>query len=94
MAYVFSSVHTVTNYVTNIRFEVCTAVAMKNAAFWDVRPCGSCKNRSVPQLLVTANVVLSSLILVTLMMEVQISSETSVLTRATQRNISEDGIFL
>jgi hypothetical protein len=25
-------------------FEV-TAVTMKNAAFWDVAPCGSCKNR-------------------------------------------------
>jgi hypothetical protein len=25
--------------------EVFTAVTMKNAAFWDVAPCGSCKNR-------------------------------------------------
>jgi hypothetical protein len=28
-----------------IRFEVFTAVTMKNGVFWDVTPCGSCKNR-------------------------------------------------
>jgi hypothetical protein len=28
-----------------VRFEVFTAVTMKNAVFWDVPPCGSCKNR-------------------------------------------------
>jgi hypothetical protein len=28
-----------------VRFEVFTAVAMKNAVFWDVMPRGSCKNR-------------------------------------------------
>jgi hypothetical protein len=27
-----------------VRFEVFTAVTMKNAIFWDVTPCGSCKN--------------------------------------------------
>jgi hypothetical protein len=42
--------------------------------------------RSVRRLLVTANVP-SSPILVTLMMEALSSSETSVLTRATRRNI-------
>jgi hypothetical protein len=28
-----------------VRFEVFTAVAMKNGVFWDVTPCGFCMNR-------------------------------------------------
>jgi hypothetical protein len=28
-----------------VRFEVFTAVTMKNGVFWDVMPCGSRKNR-------------------------------------------------
>jgi hypothetical protein len=32
------------HYVTYIRFEVFMAVTMKIGVFWDVTPCGSCKN--------------------------------------------------
>jgi hypothetical protein len=28
----------------SVRFEVFMAVTMKNGVFWDVMPCGSCKN--------------------------------------------------
>jgi hypothetical protein len=77
---------------------------MKNAVFLYVTPCGCCKCkkralylhfvflRSVHQLLVTANVP-SSPILVTLMTGVLNPSETSNLTRATWHNIPEDDIL-
>jgi hypothetical protein len=49
--------------------------------------------RSVRRLLVTANVVPGSPILVTLMMDVPRPFNKTVLTRATRRNIQEDGIL-
>jgi hypothetical protein len=33
------------NRIFDIRLVVFTAVDMKNAVFWDITPCGSCKNR-------------------------------------------------
>jgi hypothetical protein len=49
--------------------------------------------RSVLQLLVTVNVVSSSLIPFTLMIEVICFFEMSILTRATRHHVPEDGIL-
>jgi hypothetical protein len=37
-----NSIIVMCNKIENVRFEVFTAVAMKNAVFWDVVPCRSC----------------------------------------------------
>jgi hypothetical protein len=39
------SFHKIELYENNERFEVFWAVPMTNVIFWDVTPCGSCKNR-------------------------------------------------
>jgi hypothetical protein len=72
---------------------------MKNAVFWDVTPCGSCKNRhlflrSVLRLLVAANVVPGLPILVAVMMEAIRYSEASALSRATRRNFQKTPFFI
>jgi hypothetical protein len=66
-------------------FEAFEAVTIKNAVFWDGMKCGFCKNQCleeriasiirVLQLLVSANVVSSSLMLFALMMEAICSFE-------------------
>jgi hypothetical protein len=94
----------ITNKEYVCKIEVFTAVTMSNGVVWDVKPCGSCKNRrfggtvtsnrrSVRRLLVRASVVPSSPIFVTLMKDALNYSETSFLTRATWRNIPEDAIL-
>jgi hypothetical protein len=69
-------------------------INLKNGVFWDVTPCGFCKNRRFGGTWCllhqgdknrwTRNTT-SSPILVTLMKEAPGSSETSVITRATRR---------
>jgi hypothetical protein len=70
-------------------------VTMNNAVFWAVTPFGSCINGRFrrTELLVSANIVPSSLIASTLLTKELRSSETSALTRATRRHIPEDDIL-
>jgi hypothetical protein len=39
----YSKVHIDKHLSDNVRFEVFIAVTMKNAVFWDMTPCSSCK---------------------------------------------------
>jgi hypothetical protein len=41
----FHIIYTTKINIKVVRFGVFTAVTMKNGVFWDVMPCGSCKNR-------------------------------------------------
>jgi hypothetical protein len=71
---------------------------MKNAVFCDVTPCDHCRRdiyeeRIASIIRVTANVVLSSLILFALMMEGIRSSESLDLTSTIRRHIPQDGIL-
>jgi hypothetical protein len=88
----------------NIRFEVFTAVTMKNAVFSDVAPRRSCVNRrfrgtyrlhlqgrKICEPPAHAGSSLTDFSI--LMIEAIRSSETSVHTRSTWRHIPEDGIF-
>jgi hypothetical protein len=84
---------------SEMKLEVLTPVNEKNVVFWDVTPCGTCKNRRFVyffaacfgcQLLLTLFLVRR---FVTLTMAAILSSETSALTRATRRNIPEDGLL-
>jgi hypothetical protein len=45
--------HRTAGTIPHVRLDVLTAVTMKNGVFWDVTPCGSCKNRVSEELSVS-----------------------------------------
>jgi hypothetical protein len=44
-----------------VRFEFFTAVTLKNAVFWDVTPCGSCKDQLLSDNILPRKLNLSTL---------------------------------
>jgi hypothetical protein len=69
-------------HIFYVSFEVLTAVTMKNGVFWDVTPCGSCKNR-------VSEVLSASFIRVTRIVELgttlAVTSNRGTLRRNTKR---------
>jgi hypothetical protein len=78
-----------------VRFEVFTAMTMKNAVYWDVAPCSSCVNRrfrgTYPLRLQGRKIRERGTSVSRWLQEAIRSSETSVHTRTTQRHIPENG---
>jgi hypothetical protein len=95
--------------LSNIRFEVFTAVTMKNAVLWDVAPCRYCVNRRFGKTYclhllgrkirgrgtsLSRWLQTATADFSTQKMEAICSSETSVHTRSTRHHIPEDGMLL
>jgi hypothetical protein len=76
------------------RFEVFTAVSMKNTIFWDVAPCRDCVNRRFGDYSHLIMLVHRRRISYTLKMGATCPSEPSVNTIYTRRHIPEDDILL
>jgi hypothetical protein len=77
--YFFATEH---NRLMLLKYQVFTAVTVKDAVSWDMTPCGSCKNRRFGRMYRTI-----------IRVKRIRSSETSLLPGASQRHIQEDSII-